>query len=359
MGGGAVEVVEYSDKELVEAWAKLEAGGKLEAKEWFLAEVRGLRIFQNVLIEYGKRGLERDLYHWPGEEEAPVFDPVVHAPAQPIARVKVAVDSEKYRKEHERLVGWRPERRLQSAWRYDYARRTVVKVGDPLDAERIFLNGIRGFAPDLDLIEALCQMRLDDGRWVERHVAFGHLYALRTGACFPGITLYDAWSSGRKIEMPDVECLGILHTLRDDWKSFVAPVPGHRQAALYKQIEELYVPMHRARALQVALARAYLIASPALSDGYAGTENFLHLTWEESSSDPRALKEALPASEEWEKWMREGQQRLRKEEGALAKALGRREHLRFGESQVRRAWVRVLQGMGTLEAKGKAPSEER
>ncbi len=336
------------EAQLRAAWNRLDEAGKREAAEWFSQEARALPIFQNTLIAYAKGQLEKDPYDWPSPEPDPVFDPAVHAPAQPIARVPAKPDSKAYQRQWKRLVEFRHRRPLRSAWTYDYARGTVERVADYRSPDHLFENGLRGIAPDLDLVEALTQMALDDGAHRATHIAFGHTYAIRSGQSYPGITLYDAWSSGQEIEMPDVECLGLLHTLLDDWKSFVAPVS--RQKPLYRKIEGLYVPMHRARSLQTALARTYLLSAPQLDDGYAGTENFLHHLWETANSDPQRLRPELPTSKAWERWMERGQKRLRAKEKDLAQALGRRQHLAYGEAQVRAVWERVLRGMGVLAA---------
>ncbi|HPF14916.1 MAG: hypothetical protein H6830_04340 [Planctomycetes bacterium] len=337
-----------SDEAMIAAWVALTPEQRREASEWFALEARSLPIFQNTLIRYLKGTLDKDPYDWPEPAAQATFDPQVHAPAQPIPRVPVDPASSEYKKEFERLVGWKTPRRLRSAWAYDYAQRSILRIGDPHDPETLFRNGLAGFVPDLDLGEALCQMQLDDGSQQAVHAGFAHTYAQRTGASFPGISLYDAWNSGREIEMPDVECLGLLHTLLNDWKSFKAPVSN--QKPLYAKIEALFVPIQRARALQTSLARCFLIATPVLHDGYQGTEAFLHNEWETHQSDPALVRKDLPPSDRWEAWMEKGQKELRKDEAAQAASLNRRQHLAWGESQVRALWVHVLQGMGSLPA---------
>ena len=340
-----------TDEQFQAAWDKLTPEQKTEASEWFQAEARALPIFQNTLIAHIKGTLETDPYDWPAPNPEPVFDPLVHAPAQPIQRKPLDPSSAAYKEKYEEIVGWRAERRLKAAWKYDYAARTVVKLEGRTDPDRIFLNGIAGFPPDLDLAEAICQMKLDDGSLQASHAAFGHTYAMRTGTCYPGITLFDAWNAGRQIEMPDVECLGLLHTLLDDWKSFVAPVSGGQQRPLYAKIEALFVPLQRSRGLQISLARTYLIASPVLHDGYQATELCLHSLWETQQSDPGKLREELPPSDKWEKWFKAAQKKLRGDQELAQAAENRRQYLAYGEFQVRAVWQRVLEGMGTLETK--------
>ncbi|MDF1838404.1 MAG: hypothetical protein P1V35_11075 [Planctomycetota bacterium] len=347
--GPVQEAKGYSDKQLQAAWDSLDADDKRRASEWFSQEAKRLPCFQNTLISFLKGSLEKDPYDWPEAEAGPTFDPETHAPAQPIPRVPQAKDSSEYKSVWKSLVGWMPERRLNSAWSYNYATQSVERVGDPGDPERIFQNGLAGFPPDLDLAEAICQSLLDDGSLVETHRAFAHTYAVRSGHSFPGITLYDAWSSGRKIEMPDVECLGLLHTLENDWKSFKAPV--RKQDALYRRIEALYVPVQRQRALQEAMARCYLIGTPVLAAGYGGTEDFLSDVWEQNASTPGQVKEALPNSKGWKKWMEKGQKTLRSKKKRREAAQNRRAYLAQGERAVRGLWIYVLQGMEALPAK--------
>lgn len=340
------EAKAFTDKDLRKAWDSLEADDKRRAAEWFTQEAKRLPCFQNTLIEFLKGRLDKDPYDWPLAAVGPTFDPETHAPAQPIPRVSQAKDSSEYKSVWKSLKGWMPERRLSSAWSYNYATRSVERVGDPQDPERVFKNGLSGFPPDLDLAEAICQSLLDDGSLVEVHQAFAHTYAVRSGHSFPGITLFDAWSSGRKIEMPDVECLGLLHTLENDWKSFKAPV--RKQDALYKRIEALYLPVQRQRALQEALARCYLIGSPVLAAGYGGTEPFLSDLWEQNASTPSKVQELLPNSKAWKKWMEKGQKKLRKSEKRMEAAQNRRAYLAQGERAVRGLWIYVLQGMEAL-----------
>ena len=108
---------------------------------------------------------------------------------------------------------------------------------------------------------------MDDGSMKSVMTAFSHAYADRQGNAFPGITLYDAWSSGAEMEMPDVECLGIVHDLLDDWKTWKAPV--RKQESLYDAIGELFVKARlclrgfldlQAAILAVASATASLLA---------------------------------------------------------------------------------------------------
>ena len=134
-----------------------------------------------------------------------------HAPAQPIPRKSLAADSRRVKKKREEFFFRVPDRKLDSAWVYDYAARELRRTQELDDPDRIFRNGLAGFPPDLDLAEALVEMALDDGAEQDKARAFGHAYTDRTGNVFTGLTLYDAWASGSNMEMPDIDNLGILH----------------------------------------------------------------------------------------------------------------------------------------------------
>ena len=144
--------------------------------------------------------------------------------------------------------------RLDRGLGYDYATREVRHTRDVKDPERIFKNGLAGCAPDLDLCAALVERMLDDGSQQKTLAAFAHAYTDRDGRVYPGVTLYDAWSSGVEIEMPDVDTLGIVHTLLDDWKTWKAPVDASQHDKLYAKIGELYRALHRLQGLRHALA---------------------------------------------------------------------------------------------------------
>ena len=141
-----------------------------------------------------------------------------------IPRKFVDTGSKRFAATVEKLVGGRRERDRQDAFRYDWGGGTVVTVG-PWDApERIAFNASRGLSPYTDLVEALVEQQLDAGEVRAEAAAFSHAYSDRSGNAYREITLYDAWSAGTEIEMPDVECLGMLD-LEDDWYSFTAPCP--------------------------------------------------------------------------------------------------------------------------------------
>ena len=107
--------------------------------------------------------------------------------------------------------------------------------------------------------------------------------------------------------MPDVECLGIVHSLDDDWKTYVAPVNARLHSRLYAQISEHYVPYKAYRDMREAIARTYVTYEPVLPTGYSTTRDNSTASGSDPVPDPAALAKTLPDADDWRAWFaREG-----------------------------------------------------
>lgn len=337
------------DARVEAAWRSLEPTARAEAIERFRQEVAWNETFQNALLRFVLEQQERDPGLWPLRAPAPYFDPPTHAPRQPTPRRPLKADSARVRKQTERFFFRVPQRRLQSAWTYSYATRGLVREANADDPERLFANALRGFAPDLDLAEALVEMGLDDGAQQSVLTAFDHAYTDRLGALFPGLTLYDAWASGGEMEMPDVDCLGIVHSVLDDWTSWKAPVPAGRQAALYERIGALFSDARRHRGLRQALARSYLTGAAVLRDGYQPNLPAFHALWEDVQSTPASLAERLPGAADWEGFLEDWGELMKDEPARLGAGRRRQDALDADGRAVRRTLVRILRETGALD----------
>lgn len=340
-----------TDAELRAAWNRMDAEQRADWVEWFRAEAEWLGTFQARLVAYVIESEPRDPGTWPEESPAPTYDPKVHAPAQPIARRPMPPGAAADRA-RDRWFAAIPQRRLKSAWRYDYPLGELRRARAEDEPTRVFENAIAGFPPGLDLAEALVERALDDGSQRATLTAFAHAYSDRTGKVVPGVTLYDVWCSGREMEMPDVECLGVLHDLKDDWKSYRAPVPERKQKALYDEIGALFVPAHRHRGLRCALARTYLSGEPVLRDGYQESLDRLHSLWDRADSTPSKLAEDVPASDDWQAFL-EGLAEQCREDAALRKqGEVRRATLAADAARCRALAVRLLREGAYLQDPG-------
>ena len=340
------------DEALRELWDGLSPALRAEAVEYVRFEVRYLENFQTGLVRYLLDTQEVDPGTWPEAEPAPWFEPATHAPAQPIRRSRLSERSSKLRRERERLLGEELPGRLRRAYAYDWTSGELRRVGDPDDPELIFENALLGLPPDTDLAEALLLRMLDDGALRAEHAAFGHAYTDRNGKVYTGITLYDAWCSGLNIEMPDVDVLGIVHELADEWDRWVAPVPPTQDDALYGQVGDWFVSARRHRSLREAVARVYVRGSGLPADQWSESTDRLHALWELHSSTPARLAEALPEPSDFEPFLENLAERCVLEPEVLRAGEVRRATLDQGRWQMRYVLQRVLRELAQSDNDG-------
>lgn len=283
------------------AFALLSAKERREVADFLESELAHVRNFQLDLARHVLSTQDRDPKAWPAATDAPWFDPERHAPAQPIPRRRLADDDPRVTTARKSLgVAADPR-----AWIYDYASGSVLHRTREDSPERVFELALRGLPPNADLVLALVERTLDDGSERKSHAALAHVYTDRAGNAYPGITLYDAWKSGDEIEMPDVDCLGIVNTVLDDWTTWTSIVPGDRQASLYARIAELFQPAQRQRELRSAVAATYLEGAPELGRGYGGSIDNFHALWEVCESTPTKLAPRLPNAAGWKDFLGE------------------------------------------------------
>ncbi|MBI5362189.1 MAG: hypothetical protein HZA53_03355 [Planctomycetes bacterium] len=301
VAGGSVQEARRSEPAPEErdraAWSRLDAAERKEACEYLRLECSNLGTFQQGLVRYAGGLLEQNAELLPEPDPVRWFDPATHAPAQPIPRRVLDATSGEVRALNKRVFERVPTSRLDRGFVYDWSSRTLRRRAEWKDPERVFTNALRGFSPDLDLAIALVERALDDGAEQKALTAFAHSYTDRAGGVYPGVTLYDAWASGAEIEMPDVDTLGIVHDVLNDWKRWVAPVT--RQEPLYDTIGDLFQRAHHHMGLRRALAACWADGDAVLRDGYQGALDNLHTLWEAHSSEPKALVEKLPKAKDW------------------------------------------------------------
>lgn len=351
---------ERSDADARRAFEFLSEAEQADCIEELTAELEWLDTFQLRLVRYARSLEERDPGLLPLERPTPHFDPQEHAPGQPIARKPLAPDSSSARKTRERILRRVPQSPLVASYRYDWGTGEVVRSAVAPDAQRVFDNALAGFAPGHDLALALVERALDDGSQRAALEAFGHSYTDRSGNVYPGITLYDAWASGEEIEMPDVDILGIVHTLlgiRDRW---VAPVPDRAHDELYATVGKLFVPAQRHRGLRGAIAATFLESTPKLPGSYPTSIERFHGLWESCASTPSEVAKLLPQPERWSEFLVECSTRMSGDPKLLAAAQSRQATLAADAQAVRKLLVRLLEQRGAFERKERpAPPPEK
>ncbi|HIK59099.1 MAG TPA: hypothetical protein EYF98_00195 [Planctomycetes bacterium] len=292
-----------TDGELQGIWEKLPGEARQEVSQWYQAEITAARTYQSQLVAYVLKAVEHDPRDWPRAASAPpLYEASVHAPAQVIRRKFVARPSRSQETWIKRVFRARATEPVPPAWAYDYAQGTVVALGRERlvspGPTHIFELALAGRVPDSDLAQAIVAARLDKGGQRVAHRAFAHAYSDRAGKALREVTLYDVWGSGLEMEMPDVECLGVVHDVLGDWKSWVAPVPPTQHDALYARIAEVYLDLRAEREMGQALAATYLQAEPPLAATYLAHRGRLHALWAQVGCDPSVLVGEIPTTDE-------------------------------------------------------------
>ncbi len=233
--------------------------------------------------------------------ELAFYDPKIHTPANVIARKRLGAGDGRVKKLLQD-VRKSDARTPVLAFDYDWANASVVRTGDPADPESLFHNALLGLPPGADLARARVLAALDDPEERKLQAAFAHAYTDREGNVYP-LTLYEMWATGDTIEMPDVDTLGILHDVRDEWRRFVAPVPGTQHEALYNLLGELFANCRRSRELRQSLAELLLAPAAQPRKGYESLSFNLQALWAEHDSDPAKLAAALPRGKQAETFL--------------------------------------------------------
>lgn len=271
--------------------------------------------------------------------ETGFFDPATHAPAQPIPRKRLGAGDARAKRLLESVRGKNPP--PGPAFDFEWARGVVVRLDDAEDPETVYRNALRGIPLGAELARARVLQLLERPADRKLHAAFEHAYTDREGNVFP-VTLYEMWGSGQTMEMPDVDTLGIVHTVLDDWQRWTAPVPGEQQAPLYKTVGELYRAAKRQRELFVGLADVYLFPQGAARGGSEALTVELHALWAFCGNDPARLSAILPLAKDTEAFTKELAQRVRRD-AQYARGRPRAAELRLDGERVRGAFASALE----------------
>jgi hypothetical protein len=321
-----------SEAELQEMWRALGApqrGAALAAFEKALAQ---LDTDQMRWLRAALRGAPSQI---PKAGDLSFYDPKVHAPGLPIARKRLSASDARVkrllkdvRKEHD-------PRALVLAYDYDWGGARVVRTGNPDDPETVFRNALRGVPPGADLARALVLKALDHASERKLQSAFSHAYTDRDGNVYP-VTLFETWSTGETIEMPDVDALGIVHDVLDEWKRWVSPVDSREHGPLYELIGELYLDCKRSRELRSVLAELRLVPAPTVFPGYEKHVFNLQALWSSEDSDPARLGRSLPDGKGWERFLTDLVARCQRDYRFFAQGRRRAAQLRLDAQELQK-----------------------
>lgn len=345
----AAAVQEHDDARLRLAWSRLHPEEQDDVASWFRSEVVHLDTFQNRLLRSVLAGEPQDPGLFPEAVPVEWYDPEKTAPKQPIARRELAADDARAQRTLAAFRERQPAQDVPALWRYDWGRREVVRTGDFQAAQHVFDGALAGFAPQVDFAQALVERALDDGKQQKIQAAFARAYTDREGWVYPGLTLWDAWSSGTEFEMPDVDVLGIVAAITGKPPRWKAPVPDSQHEELYAQVGEWFGEARVARGLRESLARTYFVGSTGLGDAWSAHILRLHGLWEEHASDPAALAIELAKAKDPGDVLPRFARRFDKNAKSNEKARTRVATLDWDRRQVRGLLVRILEEYGAMQ----------
>lgn len=177
---------------------------------------------------------------------------------------------------------------------YDWQQGAAVRGDAELGPDQRLANLAHGYAPGAD--QALAQvLAAIDQDPTQRRLAdyFEHRYADRDGAVFAGVSLYDAWRSGRKLEMPDTDAIAYARLLLGT-QAYTSPIPAdRRRQRLYEKMAAGFAAHHEHRTLCQALAATFLAAEPALDPSWQALVDRCHWLWQTHGRDPAAVAQHL------------------------------------------------------------------
>lgn len=195
---------------------------------------------------------------------------------------------------------------LHRAVVYDWGQGKVVPAGSPPADDARFANFVHGYLPGIDHAVARITAALDtDPEQRALAAYFEHLYADRDGAVFARVTLFDAWSSGKVVEVPDVDAIAFArHVLAT--RSFTAPIPAdRRRERLYRKVREAFALHREYRSLRCAAAAAFAIADPNIDAAYVPLVSRCHWLWVQCGGDVARFAASLAQAESRAEWVQE------------------------------------------------------
>ncbi len=132
-------------------------------------------------------------------------------------------------------------------------------------------NALHGYPPDSDVLVAWLAKKFDfDDKLDAAASYFGHVYCDLNGKAYPEIALYDAWSSGSGMDMPDVDTIAFARTLLHD-SSWTSPIPANaRRQKLYDTISSRYLDYFKYRSWIESAANLWVNPQAPLRENHEG-----------------------------------------------------------------------------------------
>ena len=182
----------------------------------------------------------------------PFHDPKEFTPGEAARGVAVRTVADPESQEAADKRGrFRPQDNLPPfAWnvRWDLGADRAYAEGAEIPPYGRLHNALNGYVPDIDVLVAWLTSQFDFDNKVDAVASFfGNAYGDLGGKVYVDVTLYDAWSSGSGVDMPDIDTIAFAKKILKD-HSYVAPLPpdAHRQK-LYDAMSKSFLDWFRYR----------------------------------------------------------------------------------------------------------------
>ncbi len=239
------------------------------------------------------------------------------------------------------------EKLHKSIW-YDWRSGKIVRRKEELNTKERFENLLAGYPPGTDSAVAFVLASLDKDETQRKHAeCFGHLYADLSARVFEGVTLYEAWYSGRVLDVPDVDAIAFERKILGS-QNYRSPIPkGRKRNALYQKIQDHVLSYRKYRSLLEAAAAAFVSAKPEMDPIYVRLVPRFHLLFAMKDDDVARVAHFLDGIEDRKTFIEELDREVSGDDGtgrtaAYAKRERRRKELVEMATSIRTLAIRML-----------------
>jgi len=277
------------------------------------------------------------------------YDPATYAPRGSARRATIDPTSEDAAEKRGLFKPWDNELPFGARITWSFARDVALDWGVPVDPVRQLENFLNGYPPRADAMIAWLLQRFDfDDRTNALADHFDHVYCDLFGKAYPDVTLYDAWSSGNGMDMPDVDVIAFARRVKKD-DSWVSPIPPDaRRAKLYDQISDSFLVWFRYRVWIEAAASLYVRPEAPLRESHEGLRARLEALFALAEDDVDRIAKKLADAKTRDEFVASIDAQLAADEALRAKAERWRKRRQAQQWVVARCAYAVLREHGML-----------
>lgn len=233
------------------------------------------------------------------------FEPRDYAP-EATPRQLVAAGTDSHRAATARMHRFECLPQLHAAVFYDWQLGKAVRRERELSEQERFANYANGLPPGADQAVAQVLAALDrDPEQRRLGDYFDHLYGDRFGNVFAGVTLFEAWHSGVRIEMPDTDAIAFARLVMRT-QSFTSPLPDNRRRQrLYDKVRDAFALHREHRTLRLAIAATLVAVEPQFDPDYRALVDRGHWLWQKHGLDLQRVAAFVASTEDRSEFLRQ------------------------------------------------------